>query len=68
MTSLVITSGIPAGQMLDSVVFEVSGLEDWDIRDLILKVDGGNDSEDSTENECDETNNEARWGAMVCFE
>ncbi|MBK9648289.1 MAG: VCBS repeat-containing protein [Deltaproteobacteria bacterium] len=68
MTSLVITSGIPAGQMLDSVVFEVSGIEDWDIRDLILKVDGGNESEDSVETECDETNNEARWGAMVCFE
>ena len=43
-------------------IFEVSGLEDWDIRDLVLVVD-----DDGDINECDEDNNEDRWGQIPCL-
>ena len=60
-----ITHPLPAGEMLDSVSFELSGLEDWIIYDVTLKVDGGNGLEGSFI-ECDETNNEDSWGTSVC--
>jgi hypothetical protein len=66
IASETITHTLTAGQMLDSISFEIAGLEGWIIYDVLLKVDGGNGIEGSFI-ECDEDNNEDSWGTSVCL-
>ncbi|MCB9758438.1 MAG: VCBS repeat-containing protein [Alphaproteobacteria bacterium] len=59
---------LPSGEMSESFLFEVSGLEEWDIRDLTVTVDGGNNApNDGDLYECFEDNNEDRLGRMPCL-
>ena len=66
VASQTITAGLTAGEMKDSIVFEVGGLDGWTIYDVRLSVDGGN-ADDGAIRECDEANDEDSWGTSVCL-
>jgi len=60
--------GVPAGELRESFVFDLAGLEGREITDLSLAIDGGDDAaEGGAWQECDESNNEATWGEDVCW-
>ncbi|MCP4808339.1 MAG: hypothetical protein GY913_33395 [Proteobacteria bacterium] len=61
-----ITHPVPSGEMLDSISFEVAGLEGWTIYDVRVAIDGGN-GEDGAIVECNEANDEDSWGTGVCL-
>ncbi|MCB9741912.1 MAG: VCBS repeat-containing protein [Alphaproteobacteria bacterium] len=68
MATTTITSPIGPGEMLESVQFEVAGIGDWDIRNLVLTVDGGNNAEGQGDiSECNEENNEDELGYQPCL-
>ncbi len=59
------TSTIAAGILSDAVELELTGLV-TPIEDVIITIDGGNDSTAGVVDECHEDNNEDWWGAFVC--
>ncbi len=66
LDSVIIDSGIPAGQALESIKMSATGVSS--IEDLLVTVDGGNFVEnDGVWRECDEENNEEIWGHGVCM-
>ncbi|MCB9794888.1 MAG: VCBS repeat-containing protein [Alphaproteobacteria bacterium] len=68
MATTTLTVPVPSGELLESVQFEVAGVADWDIRDLVLTVDGGNNAPNQGDVvECDEENNEDELGRQICF-
>ena len=66
LDSVIIDTGIPAGQALESIKMSATGVSA--IEDLLVTVDGGNFVEnDGMWRECDEENNEEIWGHGVCM-
>jgi hypothetical protein len=61
IASTVITSPIAAGELLEGVEVEISGIDEWIIYDLLVTVD-----ESEAHEECDEDNNLGSWGWNVC--
>lgn len=61
LASNVVSSGIDAGELLEGIEVEVSGLTDWTMYDIYATVD-----EPEGHEECDEENNSASWGWTVC--
>ncbi|NOY28306.1 MAG: VCBS repeat-containing protein [Oligoflexia bacterium] len=61
---------IDAGVLLPSVqiVIDLSAYPGVVFDDLFATIDGGNSSTTGVVDECDETNNEDRWGENLCVE
>lgn len=63
----IITDPIPAGTQLDAVRIDAWGCESSPVVDLEVAVDVGDSAgSDGVHPECDESNNEARWGRAIC--
>ena len=61
---------VEAGVMLDSVqiVVDLAAFPGVRFEDLQASIDGGNNARASAVEECDETNNEDRWGENLCWD
>ncbi|MCB9745511.1 MAG: VCBS repeat-containing protein [Alphaproteobacteria bacterium] len=62
LAAQVLSVSVDAGELLETLHLEISGVQGLDIRDLELVADPSDDL-----NECDEDNNVVRWGQGVCM-
>ncbi len=67
LESTVLSGGLDAGELSESIRLEIQGVSDVDLSNLAIHVDGGNWATwDGAWKECNEGNNEESWEGRLC--